>query len=182
MRCSFLFVAFVLISLPAPAAEYKNIGLGVDFSLPFTLLVDGKGNSGRENLNLGADFRHWFTETQNWGLRFGFDLDRHNGLFRKLGLAPGYAHHWLVHENWRPFLRFDAPFLLRGALNNKGAKDQKDLGIGGGAGFVWKLGDAVGLDDLEFRYDFDFHYYFGIGDAVTVVGMDLFRFGFEYRF
>src|SRR5262249_35693400 len=103
-------------------------------------MVNGDGNRDRMNLDLGVDLRHWFLDTTNYGLRFSFDLEHQTGTVRKVGLAPGIAQHWMPLEHWRPFLRFDLPVVLHGAANTASKSDQTDLGVSGGAGFVWKLG------------------------------------------
>jgi hypothetical protein len=175
-----LFLSFV--SSLAAAVESNPVGVGVDFALPLTLMVDGNGTHDRENLNMGIEGRHWFTDQMNYGIRFHFDVEEKGGTARKAGMTPGYAHHWMPLENWRPFIRLDLPILFRGAANNAGSRSKADFGISGGAGFGWRIGDALGLPGMEFTYDFDLFWFFGAGDAVPVVGLDLFRAGFHYRF
>ena len=47
---------------------------------------------------------------------------------------------------------------------------------------LWNLGEAMGVENLAVRYDFDVAYNLGLGDAVTALSLDIFKIGFDYRF
>jgi hypothetical protein len=177
-----LFVSILLLSGAAEASDLRPFGVGVETSIPFTLMVDGNGVRGRQNLNVAIDGRYWWNEEGNAGLRFSFDAEKRSGSLRRLGLAPGVARHFLPNEDWSPYLRLDVPMLFRGAPNEAGSADQFDIGFSGGAGVAWKLGDAIGWPGMEFRYDFDISYFIGAGGALSVLALDLFRVGVDYRF
>ncbi|MFH1018692.1 MAG: hypothetical protein V1798_11010 [Pseudomonadota bacterium] len=177
-----LLVGVLLWSGSPQASDLRPIGIGIDTELPFQLQQDGQNVRGRQNLNVGVDGRYWWNDEIANVLRFSFDAEKRDGTLRKIGLEPGIERHFMPGENWRPYIRLDAPALLRGAPSISGASDKMDIAISGGGGFVWKLGDAIGWPGMEFRYDFDIYYFFGAGSAVSQLGMDLFRFGLDARF
>ena len=168
-----IFSLMAMLASPAFAKMDTPIRAGVDFALPYSLLVDGNSNTNRMNFNIGVDGRYQFTENWNAGFRFSFDVEAHNGLTRQVGLAPGTQWHWMPNERFNPYFRFDLPILFR---------DQQDIGLGGGAGVVWNLGDAIGVDNMTVRYDFALNYYVGVGSAVDLLALDLFKIGFDYKF
>ncbi len=183
MKTFFLLLFVTLLSISSvQASDFKPFAIGVDTDLPFQLQVDGQNVRGRQNMNVGLDSRYWWSDEINSSLRFNLDTEKRTGSFRKIGLAPGVERCFLPGEKWRPYMHLEAPALFHGAPNASGANDKMDIGISGGGGFAWKLGDGIGWPGLEFRYDFDIFYFFGAGSALSSLGMDLFRFGFDARF
>jgi hypothetical protein len=167
----------ILLLLPS-LGRASNLEIASDVTVPFRLNVQGKGNSGQENLMLGTEFRYDASDLAQWGFRFQVDLDRYRGAFRRWGIAPFLTEHWMWHETWHPYARFELPFLLKGAPNNLGSDSKLDLGLGGGVGVAWRIENSP----LAIYYDFGFHYFFGIGDALSILSIDLFRIGMAYRF
>ncbi len=175
----------VLITAPAMAAETKSLGLGVDFSLPYTLGVDNNYNSntrGRGNFNAGIDGRYFVNENWNLGARVSFDVEKRGLSERQVVLTPGTQYHFMAGETWMPYLRGDLPVILRAAPNTAGSKSKQDIGISAGGGLAWNLGNAIGMENMLVRYDFDFQYTFGLGDALPVTSLEFFKIGFDYRF
>lgn len=179
-----VFTLAILISLPSFAAEMDNkMKMGIDFALPYVVSVDGSTSAkGRANFNIGVDGRYMMTENWNFGARFSFDAEKRAGSTRQIALTPGVQYHWMPGEMWMPFIRADLPVMLRGAANNVGSTSKQDIGIGAGAGIAWNLGDAIGVENMMLRYDFDFAYTFGMGDALPVFGIEFFKIGFDYTF
>jgi hypothetical protein len=170
-----------LTAAPALAVE-KPIRLGLDFGMPYALTVDGNSLNERGNFNIGLDGRYWATDNINYGVRFGFDVEEQNGMPMMYTMAPGMQYHWMPTESWQPFVRFDLPLVLAGAMNGTGSSSTFDMGIATGIGLAWNLGSMIGVENLSIRYDFDVNYLFGIGDALPVLALDLFKIGFDYRF
>ncbi len=158
---------------PAFAEREKPLRLGVDFAMPYSLYVDGNSLRERANLNLGVDGRYWMNENVNLGLRVAFDVEKQTGTTRQFQLSPGLQYHWMPLERWNPYVRVDLPVHLRG---------NQDIGLTAGLGMAWNLGDAIGVENMSLRYDFDINYMFGLGDALDVLALDIFKVGFDYNF
>lgn len=156
--------------------------LGIDFGMPYTLTVDGNSQKARGNLNLGVDGRYFLDENFNLGARFSFDLQKKAGSARQLVFAPGVQYRWLTADRFSPYFQAGLPVILRGAANNAGSTGKVDLGISTGLGLAWNLGGAIGVPNTLVRYDFGVQYLFGLGSAVPVLGLELFKFGIEHRF
>jgi len=170
-----LLIAILLIPTLGEASPFE---IASDITLPFRLTLQGAGASSRENTKLGLEFRHTVSEATQWGVRFDMDLEEYQGAFRKMGVGPFVTGHWMEHETWHPFARFELPYIWKGAPNNHGDSSQLDLGLGGGVGIAWHLED----NPVSIYYNFGFHYFFGIGDALSTISIDLFRIGVSYRF
>lgn len=150
--------------------------------MPYLFRVDGKAQKNRGNVNLGVDGRYFINNHIHFGGRFAVDLETRGGSYRQLSLAPGVGYRWLMQKRFSPFVRFDVPVILRGALNNAGSSKKTDFGVSIGGGVVWDLGGALGIPNTAIRYDFNFQYLLGVGAAVRVLALELFKFGLEYRF
>ena len=172
-RTLLVFGLAALFAFPALATEGKNVRLGVDFAMPYVLSVDGTSVNSRGNFNIGVDGRYQLTENWNTGLRFAFDVEARQGSIHQLNLAPGVQYLWMPQEIWNPYVRMDLPILLRG---------QQDVGISGGLGLAWNMGEMIGVENLLVRYDFNVLYTFGAGSALPVLGLEFFKIGLDYRF
>lgn len=175
MQKSFLVLCLSFLSLSGNsfASSEHSFRFGTDFGLPYTLLVDGNGVQQRGNFTLGFDGRYFLNQNLNAGMRFFFDMEEQTGTDRQVGIAPGIQYRWLPGERWEPFLRFDLPFLLT---------DQKDLGLSGGAGLLWNLGNAIGIENFSLRADFNLIYLLGLGNAVDVFMIEFLKIGLDYHF
>ena len=178
----YLFFIICMTTVGVRAADFRPFEIGVDVGLPYSLLVDGQDARSRLNLNAGIDTRWWWNDEGNVNLRIDMDMEKKTGSFRRMGVALGVAKYFLSGENFRPYVGLEVPARFRGAPNAAGTKDKMDIGISGRGGFVWRLGDAIGWPGMDFRYDFGVYYFFGAGRAVSELGLDLFRFGIDYRF
>jgi hypothetical protein len=168
----------LLLTLTPTLTLASSFEAASDFTLPFRLNIEGAGNSGRENTTLGFEFRHNASDLLQWGMRLQFDVEQNNGAFRKWGLAPFLTEHWMRQETLHPYARMELPYIWKGAPNNQGNDSTMDLGIGLGVGVAWKKENFP----LSVNYDFGFHYYFGITDALSELTIDLFRIGVSYLF
>jgi hypothetical protein len=174
-------IAWIVLLFPAGLFA-SPVLIGADVGMPYLFRVDGNSVKTRGNLNLGLDGRYFVDENLNFGGRFGMDLQKRGASVRRISFEPGLQYRWMTHERFSPHFRFDVPVALRGAPNNVGSDSKMDVGIGSGGGLSWNLGGALGVPGMALRYDFGFQYWLGIGDAVTVLALELFKFGLEYRF
>lgn len=188
-RTLFTLALAMIVASPAIAEETMTttptkgaIRAGVDFAMPYTLRVDGANSRNRANLNVGIDGRYYYTDNMNFGVRFAFDVEKRTASNRQIGLMPGVQYVWMPHERFNPFVRADLPVTLKGAPNTSGSANKQDVGLAGGVGLGWNLGDAIGVQNMSIRYDFAMNYYFGLGSAVSVLALDIFKIGFDYRF
>ena len=154
------------------------VNFGVDFAMPYLLRANGNSVNDRGNFNMGVDGRYWLNENMNVGGRFAFDIENRGGGDRAVSFAPGTQYRWMPSEQFNPYVRADMPITFNGAAGNGGA----DLGISGGLGIAWNLGQAIGIENLRVRNDFNLAYNFGVGDAVSTLAIDFFRVGLDYRF
>lgn len=182
-----IWMLFLISNLFIPMASAQAnltppITLGIDFSQPYTLTVDGDKITQRNNVSVGADARYFINDNINIGLRVATDLEDQSGSVRKTTLSPGIQYHWFQGETWMPFARFDTPIVLHGAANGNGKESQKDLGLALGFGLAWNLGKAIGIENMIVRYDFSFFYQMGLQDALNLWAIEFFKVGLEYRF
>jgi len=152
--------------------------LGLDFAMPYTLRAAGNSVNTRGNMNIGIDGRYWLSENLNVGSRVAMDIETRAGSERAFAIAPGVQYRWLTQEAFNPYVRADVPVTLNGAAGTGGA----DIGMSGGLGLAWNLGQSVGLENLLLRYDFNVGYNFGVGDSINTLGIEFFKLGMEYRF
>jgi hypothetical protein len=159
-----------------------SIYFGADVGMPYTLRIDSTSHKGRGNMNLGVDGRYFLDENLNLGGRFAFDLQKRGGSTRQITFAPGLQYRWLSTDRFSPYFRADIPVVLHGAANNAGSSGKMDVGISTGFGLAWNLGGAMGVPNAAIRYDFGLEYLLGLGAAVNILAIELFKFGLEYRF
>jgi len=81
-----------------------------------------------------------------------------------MGVGFTFSEHWMKAEKFHPYFRMEVPWRF---------KDHQDVGIAGGGGIAWRLGQ----NPIHFFYDFGFHYWFGIKTASSSLQIDLFRIG-----
>jgi hypothetical protein len=185
MKNTFVAVSLLLFgALSVQAAETPQPGLdaGIDFGMPYVLKANGGSVKERGNMNMGLSARYWTNDNVNYAVRLAFDLEE-KLTNRQIVLAPGLQYHFMEATSaLRPYVRGDLPITLMGAPNTGGVDSKQDIGLAAGVGVAWNMGEAVGVENLSMRYDFDMAYNFGMGDAVTVLSLDIFKIGFDYRF
>jgi len=183
-RFALVLGAFLLLVSSAQAMEKGNMTLGLDFALPYILTVDGNDATTRGNFNVGVDGRYMMSENWNLGTRIFFDVEKRGGSNRQFGIMPGTQYMWNTDGRWMPYLRGDIPIIFRGAINNTttNSSSKQDVGIAGGAGIAWNLGDAIGVENMMLRYDFNFSYTFGMSSALPVFALEFFKIGIDYHF
>ncbi len=177
----FAFAVVALLAAPAMATENTTTSIGLDFSLPYTLTVDGNTARNRANFNIGVDGRYMMNENWNLGARFAFDVEKQTGTARQISFIPGVQYHFMPEETWNPYIRADLPVLLSGAAHATSTSKQ-DVGIGAGFGLAWNIGEAIGVQNMAVRYDFNFFYTFGMGSTLPVFGLEIMKIGFDYKF
>ncbi|HMQ11529.1 MAG TPA: outer membrane beta-barrel protein [Oligoflexia bacterium] len=156
---------------------------GIDFAMPYALQVDGNDANQRSNYTLGVDGRYYITDNFNIGGRFSFDVEEQNGTTRQYAFAPGVQYRWYTNEAFNPYVRADVPVTFRGAATSiAGKEDQFDVGVAGGLGIAWNLGESLGIQNMLLRYDFNVQYNFGINDALDVLSVEFFKVGIDYKF
>jgi hypothetical protein len=184
MKNIFTFACALLFAGLAQASTTNTppMSLGIDFSQPYLVTVDGNGVQTRGNINLGVDYRYFTNDNLNVGLRYGYDVEKQTGSNRVMTLSPGIQYQWFQGQTWMPFVRSDLPVFLQGAASSTGSSSQKDMGFGLGGGIAWNIGNQIGIDHLILRYDFTTSYIFGIGNALSQFGIEFFKIGMDYRF
>lgn len=171
-RLSLVFSFFYAIPSVGQAAT-DRFHISSDFVFPYVLMVSGSSFTERGNTAVGVEGAYHWTESFHSTLRSEFDVDSKNGLNKQVALAPGLQYRWLTEERFNPFFRFDLPVYL---------KSSQDIGAAVGLGLIWNLGGAIGLPGMALRYDFNVEYDVGLGDAVSVLSLDMLKIGVEYRF
>lgn len=179
-----LTILLLAFSMPAFATTTQTPSqvLGVDLSQPYLLLVNGNGENTRANMNLGMNYRYFTNDNLSFGLRYALDIEKQALTARAMSVAPGLQVQWFQGQNWMPYFRADVPYLMHGAPNATLDSGQQDVGVDVGTGLAWNLGNQIGINNLLFRYDFTFSYFFGLGGAFTQLSLEFFKFGMEYRF
>lgn len=177
-----LSFGFASTSFAQNTVQTPSMVFGIDYALPYTLIQASDNVSHRANTNMGLDFRYYFSDSLNLGVRLATDIEEQAGTEKQYSASPGIQYHWFQGHTWMPYIRSDIPYVFHGAANTLSEADKQDLGFTFGSGIAWNLGNQIGIDHLVFRYDFAFTYLFGLADAVNVFNFEFFKIGAEYRF